>query len=152
MTAHILATPLDAEYPVTISSKAIQGLLRNEMGFHGLVFTDDLTSMMGILLDESGRPVRTRTQVARSALEVGSDILIFGQIWLEKSPDFPARTLTLAEFDDLHRDLLDYFKPEERRPVLEQAVERILAAKARLIPWPQFGSSDAWLARPDWDK
>jgi beta-glucosidase-like glycosyl hydrolase len=151
MTAHILVTPLDGEYPITISSKAVQGLLRNELGFHGLVFTDDLTSMMGILLDESGSQVRTRGEVARRALEVGSDVLIFGQIWLEKSSDFPARTLTLSEFDEIHKDLVEFFGSPEKRFVLEQAVERILAAKARLIPWSQFGTGDAWLAHPDWD-
>ncbi len=42
MTAHILIPALDALHPMTLSHRGIQQLLRGEMGFDGVVVTDDL--------------------------------------------------------------------------------------------------------------
>lgn len=42
MTAHILIPSLDPEVPATLSLAAIDGLLRRELGFDGVVITDDL--------------------------------------------------------------------------------------------------------------
>ena len=42
MTAHLFNRNIDDEYPATLSAKTINGLLRNEMGFDGVVVTDDL--------------------------------------------------------------------------------------------------------------
>ena len=42
MTAHVLYTQLDPQYPATLSSKIVTGILREELGFNGLVFSDDL--------------------------------------------------------------------------------------------------------------
>ncbi len=41
MTAHVVVESLDAERPATLSAKAV-GVLRDELGWQGLVFTDDL--------------------------------------------------------------------------------------------------------------
>jgi beta-N-acetylhexosaminidase len=41
MTAHVLVPSLDEEVPATLS-KAIVGLLRNELGFEGVILSDDL--------------------------------------------------------------------------------------------------------------
>lgn len=142
MTAHILATPLDDEYPITISEKGIQGLLRQKMGFQGVIFTDDLASMKGILIDERGKPVRTHLEASRRALEVGSDILVFGQLWLNESPEDEGQSLTLKEFGPIYVGLKQF--AQENRHLLEQAVVRILRAKARLIPWQDFGDLAAW--------
>lgn len=43
MAAHILCTELDDEYPASMSKSIITDLLRDEMGFNGVVITDDLT-------------------------------------------------------------------------------------------------------------
>lgn len=43
MAAHILCTELDENYPASMSKNIITDLLRNEMGFEGVVITDDLT-------------------------------------------------------------------------------------------------------------
>ncbi|MEQ9364104.1 MAG: glycoside hydrolase family 3 N-terminal domain-containing protein, partial [Leptospirales bacterium] len=40
MTAHILFGSLDKEYPATLSKEIIGGLLREKLGFQGLVMTD----------------------------------------------------------------------------------------------------------------
>ncbi len=42
MTAHIVYEALDSRYPATMSKRIIDGLLRKEMGFDGLVISDDL--------------------------------------------------------------------------------------------------------------
>lgn len=42
MTAHLFNRNIDADYPATLSAKTINGLLRGEMGYDGVVVTDDL--------------------------------------------------------------------------------------------------------------
>lgn len=48
MTAHIFNTKLDSEYPATLSRKTLTGILREKMGFDGVIVTDDLY-MEGII-------------------------------------------------------------------------------------------------------
>lgn len=42
MTAHILIPTIDEEHPATLSERILRGLLRDELGFGGVVFTDDV--------------------------------------------------------------------------------------------------------------
>ena len=42
MTAHILIPALDEERPATLSPRIVDRLLKQKLGFGGLVFTDDL--------------------------------------------------------------------------------------------------------------
>ena len=42
MTAHLFNRNIDDEYPATLSKKTLTDLLRNEMGYDGVVVTDDL--------------------------------------------------------------------------------------------------------------
>jgi len=42
MTAHVLYPALDPDYPATMSEKIINGILRNKLGFNGVVITDDM--------------------------------------------------------------------------------------------------------------
>jgi beta-N-acetylhexosaminidase len=42
MTAHVVFEALDPDVPATMSSKAIEQLLRRELGFQGVVISDDL--------------------------------------------------------------------------------------------------------------
>lgn len=42
MTAHIFNGNIDNEYPATLSHSTITGLLRNTLGFSGVVITDDM--------------------------------------------------------------------------------------------------------------
>lgn len=42
MTAHVIFEPVDSELPATMSSKVLQGILREDIGYKGLVFSDDL--------------------------------------------------------------------------------------------------------------
>ena len=42
MTSHVMYPSWDADYPATLSTKILKGILRKELGFNGLVFSDDL--------------------------------------------------------------------------------------------------------------
>lgn len=42
MTGHVFMPALDETVPATLSSRVVTGLLRRELGYDGLVFTDDL--------------------------------------------------------------------------------------------------------------
>jgi beta-glucosidase-like glycosyl hydrolase len=151
MTAHIMAHPLDRAFPVTISRNAVNDRLRQRMRFNGLVLTDDISEMMGILLDENRRIVRDRATVAIRALEAGNDVVIFAQLWLQKDRRFPERSVTPEDFREIHRRLQDYFSEQDKRPVLERAVTHVLAAKARLVPWERFHDFPALQPTWSWD-
>ncbi len=71
MTAHIFNANLDPEYPATLSHKVITGLLRNELGFNGVVITDDMN--MKAITSQFGQ-----TEAIRLAIQAGADILLFG--------------------------------------------------------------------------
>lgn len=69
MTAHMLIPNLDRDSPATISRKITTGILREELGFSGLVFTDCLT-MEGIAkLHPTG-------ESAPLAISAGADVAV----------------------------------------------------------------------------
>ena len=69
MVAHLLVRPLDAERPASLSPAVVTGLLREELGFDGVVFTDDLT--MGAVTGRYGMG-----EAAVLAVEAGCDVLL----------------------------------------------------------------------------
>jgi beta-N-acetylhexosaminidase len=71
MTSHILLPRLDAQNPATFSSEIIGGLLRDELGFDGVVVTDalDMVGASGAI----GIP-----EAAVRALAAGCDLLCIG--------------------------------------------------------------------------
>ena len=71
MTSHILLPEVDPENPATFSPRIIEGLLRDELGFTGVVVTDAL-DMHGA----SG--VRGIPEAAVLALAAGCDLLCIG--------------------------------------------------------------------------
>jgi len=42
MTAHVLYRALDPEFPATLSERIVTGLLRQDLGYDGVVFSDDM--------------------------------------------------------------------------------------------------------------
>ncbi len=71
MVAHVFNKKLDAKYPATLSAKTVNGLLRNKLGFDGVVITDDL--QMGAISQKY-----TLAQTMQLAINAGVDILLFG--------------------------------------------------------------------------
>jgi beta-N-acetylhexosaminidase len=48
MTAHVFNAKLDSLYPATLSQKVLTGILRNQLGYNGVVVSDDM-SMQAIV-------------------------------------------------------------------------------------------------------
>lgn len=69
MTAHILYRALDADLPATLSSKILRDLLRGEMGFAGVIVTDDMA--MQAIADTYGAG-----HAAVMALQAGADLVL----------------------------------------------------------------------------
>ncbi len=71
MTAHVYHAKLDSEFPATLSNNIINGILRTDIKFDGLVFTDDL-QMQAIT-----QKYALETAIEK-ALHAGVDIVLFG--------------------------------------------------------------------------
>ena len=113
MTSHALYPALDPEYPGTLSHKIVTGLLREKLGFEGLIVTDDLE--MGAI--KRGWGV---AKGAVAAFEAGNDLLLICE----------DQVLVLEAMESLRDRLLRGEIPLKR---LHQSVERIMAAKARFL-------------------
>ena len=71
MTAHVFNENLDSEWPATLSRDVQTGLLRNELGFEGVLFSDDM--QMEAIRSFYG----LETAITR-AINAGVDVLVFG--------------------------------------------------------------------------
>ncbi|GAB5409495.1 MAG: glycoside hydrolase family 3 protein [Balneolaceae bacterium] len=71
MTAHIFNANLDPDWPATLSPKTINGLLRDSLGFDGVVFSGDL--QMEAIRAEYGLEI-----TIEQSLNAGVDVLVFG--------------------------------------------------------------------------
>ncbi|HEY2734712.1 MAG TPA: beta-N-acetylhexosaminidase, partial [Polyangiales bacterium] len=69
MTAHVLFDALDPDRPATLSRPILQGLLRGELGFRGLIWSDDLE--MKAVSDRYGV-----AEAACLAIEAGCDSVL----------------------------------------------------------------------------
>jgi beta-N-acetylhexosaminidase len=67
MTAHVVYSAIDAKRPATVSRRIVRDVIRGEIGFDGLLITDDL-SMKAL-----GGSFASRT---RAALSAGCDIVL----------------------------------------------------------------------------
>ena len=72
MTAHVVFAALDPGVPATLSRRICTELLRTELGFEGVVFTDDLT-MAGIASRMS------EGEAAVRAIAAGADMIIVSE-------------------------------------------------------------------------
>ncbi len=111
MSAHIILPALDPTpgLPATLSRPILTGLLRGEMKFDGLIFTDSMA--MHAITKNFGNG-----QAAALAVKAGADIVL-------QPPDEDAAFAAIkaaVESGDISREQLD------------RSVERILRAKARL--------------------
>ncbi|NBX68971.1 MAG: beta-N-acetylhexosaminidase [Proteobacteria bacterium] len=70
MTAHIINSALDPDYPATLSEKTIQPILRQGMRYSKLIFSDDME--MKAITDHYGID-----EAAVLAVKAGCDVLIY---------------------------------------------------------------------------
>jgi beta-glucosidase-like glycosyl hydrolase/CubicO group peptidase (beta-lactamase class C family) len=129
MVAHLHVPVLDARENIstTLSPQAINGLLKKQMGFDGIVFTDAL-EMKGVTKHFSA------DEVAIMAIEAGNHMLVL--------PD----NMDLA-FSGLKKAFTD---GKLATTVLDENVKRILAAKYKLgldslvVPDPEYAAKMAF--------
>jgi beta-N-acetylhexosaminidase len=120
MTAHILVPALDEDLPATLSPRIVKGMLRDELGFPGIIVSDDL-EMKAIA------KTWTVPDAAVQAVAAGCDALLIcsGDI------DVQARALEAlvyaVENGRIARTALD-----DTQKRLRQAKERFLAAPVGL--------------------
>ena len=113
MVAHVTVPALDAEpnRVATTSKAVVTGLLKEEMGFKGIVVTDalDMAGLTRLYANDVGR-------AAVEAFKAGNDLLIIP-----------------ADLDASYRDVLAAVKSGEiSRERLDESVRRILELKASL--------------------
>lgn len=125
MTAHILYPALDATHPATFSQAILTELLRNELGFEGVIMTDALT--MGAVKIAHSNPV----QMLHEAITAGIDILTYGALPNGSAPTIASQ----IEAFEIVMALLDSGQLSEAQ--IDLAVTRILALKERfnLMQW-----------------
>lgn len=112
MTAHLAVPALEpdgVERPATLSRPIVTGLLREELGFAGLIVTD------GLMMDGI-RAGRTIGDVAVEAVKAGADILLMPPSARE-AIDALVAAVEAGEIDEAR---------------LDASVRRILEAKARV--------------------
>ncbi|MCL5029556.1 MAG: T9SS type A sorting domain-containing protein [Bacteroidetes bacterium] len=70
MAGHLFNAHIDSLYPASISYNAVTGLLKNKLGFKGIVITDDM--LMGAISTQY-----TFSKAIELAVNAGDDILLF---------------------------------------------------------------------------
>ncbi len=116
MTAHIFNSNLDPDYPATLSKATITGLLREELGFDGVVITDDM--QMGAIRDFYGFEAAVELTINAGADIVAVSNNLTYEDGLEGRTFAAIRDAVLA--GRISRDRID------------ESFRRIMALKARL--------------------
>jgi beta-N-acetylhexosaminidase len=123
MVTHVLVPSIDPTLPATLSPKVVQGVLRDQFGYQGVVMTDSLY-MMGISLQYN------LGQAAVLSVMAGDDLL-------EGSFDSYSMRFMM---DSIKGAMADGRISQAR---IDQSVRRILALKIRfgLLPLREHASS-----------
>ncbi|HSF31035.1 MAG TPA: glycoside hydrolase family 3 N-terminal domain-containing protein, partial [Candidatus Tectomicrobia bacterium] len=126
MTAHVIHAAWDAHRPSTMSWPILTGLLRGELGFRGLILSDDL----GMAAASETAPWE---EVPLRALRAGADLLLICH-HRQRQEQAYHRVLGAVRDGDL---------PEA---VVDRAVMRVQALKSRLHRLLQADATPARLA------
>jgi beta-N-acetylhexosaminidase len=116
MTAHVLNKNLDDELPATLSRSIQTGLLRNSIGFDGLLFSDDM-QMKAI------RSFYGLEFAIEHALNAGVDMLVFGNNSVYQPEIVP-------EAVEIILNLVENGSVSEQR--IQESYERVIETKQRL--------------------
>lgn len=84
MAAHIMYPQIDGENPASMSKILLTDILRNELGFDGMVVTDGLR--MGAITDNFGMP-----EACVAAVNAGADLLLTGSGGESEDASFDAQ-------------------------------------------------------------
>jgi beta-N-acetylhexosaminidase len=117
MTAHIFNSNLDEQYPATLSEKVISGLLRKELGWDGIVISDDM-QMKAISEHYS------LSESIELAINAGIDILVFGN-------NVSFDSIISQKVNKIINELLSEGKITESR--IEESFNRIMSFKNKYL-------------------
>ncbi|MFI3303445.1 MAG: glycoside hydrolase family 3 N-terminal domain-containing protein [Rikenellaceae bacterium] len=115
MVSHLYHHDIDSIYPASLSKKSIDGLLRTELGWDGVVVSDDM--QMRAITDEYGF-----ADAVIMGLNAGVDLFVFSRF--SNSSDIA------GEFIDVISEGVKSGKISEER--LNQAVERVLTLRKKV--------------------
>jgi beta-N-acetylhexosaminidase len=115
MTAHVIHPSLDSSAPATLSPRILQGLLREKLGYQGLIVSDSL--LMRALTSKA-----SLNEVTVAAFKAGVDVLAIGA----------DAGYTRLDQRNTYQAVLDAVNADSvLRLRLDESVRRILLAKAR---------------------
>jgi beta-N-acetylhexosaminidase len=118
MVGHIFNSFLDEEYPATLSQKILTSKLRYEMGYTGVIFSDDM--QMKAITDKY-----SWEEVVFRAINAGVDILVIGNN-LKYEKNIVEKTTNII------KTLLHTGQITEQR--INESYQRIMRLKNNLIP------------------
>lgn len=126
MSAHIVNRNLDPTgNPGTLSSAMLTGILRNKLGFDGVIFSDDM--QMHAITEHFGLE-----EAVRLAIVGGIDIMTFSNNISDSEERTPERVHRII------KDLVIQGKVTEQR--IDQSYQRIVELKKKFAEEPDTGS------------
>ena len=116
MTAHVANQNLDPNYPATLSRKIITGILREKLGFQGVVFSDDMQ------MQAVNKQFGFETIIEKS-INAGVDVLVFGNN-LEYDEMIPTKAI------DIISKMVKNGTISQAR--IQQSYDRIMGTKEKM--------------------
>jgi beta-N-acetylhexosaminidase len=118
MTAHVFNAKLDSLYPATLSQKILTGILRNQLGYNGVVVSDEM-SMQAIVSYYGFDDAVTL------AVNAGLDILLYNSNLHDASSSRARHVVDLIE-RNVRNGTIDAKR-------IDDSYNRIMALKRRII-------------------
>ncbi|RZM81449.1 beta-glucosidase [Pseudoalteromonas rubra] len=118
MTSHIRYPQIDPEYPATLSATILQGILRQQLGFEGLIITDSMNMW-------SMRKNYAPAEAAILALQAGANLVMLSEEHYENSTT-PYKAIQAQTIDGVVAAVKQGSLPES---VVDARLQQVLAFK-----------------------
>lgn len=116
MVAHVYNKNLDKKYPASLSKKTVTDILKKEIGFDGLIITDDMQ------MNAISENYSLHDSII-NAINAGNDILIFGNnVKYDKD--------IAKKFNDIVFNAVKHGKISQNR--IEESSNKIIKIKTNL--------------------
>lgn len=115
LSAHVFLRQYDPVYPATLSEKILTGILRHELQFDGIVFTDDLN--MGAIHQNY-----SLEQSVELCIQAGADVILHANVD-QYEPHIAEKTVAIL------KQLVESGRLCEDR--IDQSFQRIMALKQK---------------------
>jgi beta-N-acetylhexosaminidase len=109
MVTHLKVTALDKKMPASLSPAIINGLLRRDLGFNGVVWPDSLTmgAITKLYKGQSIRDIRVISRASVDAIKAGVDQIFNFHLDAAKFPQVVAKVKAAVKSGELTEDRLD---------------------------------------------